>query len=92
VFPAELEISTIPRDVIGAPLVIVEELLSLTVAALMAPDPVSTVDAALEIVTSCAAVIVAEVLEKVFEAPVDKNEMDPFVELTFPLTVIEPPR
>ena len=91
-FPAELEISTIPRDVIGAPLVIVEELLSLTVAALMAPDPVSTVDAALEIVTSCAAVIVAEVLEKVFEAPVDKNEMDPFVELTFPLTVIEPPR
>jgi hypothetical protein len=37
-------------------------------------------------------VIVAEVLEKVFEAPVDKNEMDPFVELTFPLTVIEPPR
>jgi hypothetical protein len=36
--------------------------------------------------------MVAEVFEKVFEAPVDKNEMDPFVELTFPLTVIEPPR
>jgi hypothetical protein len=52
VFPAELEISTIPRDVIGAPLVMVEELLSLTVAALMAPVPVSTVEAALEIVTS----------------------------------------
>ncbi len=52
VFPAELEISTIPRDVIGAPLVIVEELLSLTVAALIAPVPVSTVEAALEIVTS----------------------------------------
>jgi hypothetical protein len=52
VFPPELEISTMPRDVIGAPLVIVDELLSLTVAALMAPVPVSTVDAALEIVTS----------------------------------------
>ena len=50
--PAELEMSTRPRDVIGAPLVMFPELLSLTVAALIAPVPVSTVEAALEIVTS----------------------------------------
>ena len=92
VFPAELEMSTRPRDVIGAPLVMFPELLSLTVAALIAPVPVSTVEAALEIVTSCAAVMVAEVFENVFEAPVDKNEIEPLVELTLPLTVIDPPR
>jgi hypothetical protein len=48
----ELVISTVPREVMGAPLVRVEELESLTFAALMAPVPVLTVDAALEIVTS----------------------------------------
>jgi hypothetical protein len=57
--------------VIGAPLVIVEELDSRTAAALIAPEPVLTVDAALEIITSCAAVIVAVVLVKAFEAPVE---------------------
>jgi hypothetical protein len=71
VFPAELDISTIPRDVIGAPLVIVEELESLTFPALMAPVPVLTVDAALEIITSCAAVNVASVFVNVLDAPVE---------------------
>jgi hypothetical protein len=71
VLPAELDISTIPRDVIGAPLVIVEELESLTFPALMAPVPVLTVDAALEIITSCAAVNVASVFVNVLEAPVE---------------------
>ena len=71
VSPAELEISTMPREVIGAPLVIVDELDSRTVAALMAPVPVLTVDAALEIITSCEAVIVAVVLVNDFEAPVE---------------------
>jgi hypothetical protein len=69
--PAELEISTIPREVIGAPLVIAEELFSLTVAALMAPVPVLTVDAALEIITSWAAVMVAVVFVNAFNAPVE---------------------
>jgi hypothetical protein len=69
--PAELEISTIPREVIGAPLVIVEELESLTVAALMAPVPVLTVDAALEMITSCDAVNVASVFVNALEAPVE---------------------
>jgi hypothetical protein len=55
----------------GAPLVIVEELVSLTVAALIAPVPVLTVDEALEMITPCAAVIVAEVLVKAFDAPVE---------------------
>jgi hypothetical protein len=71
VFPAELEISTAPRDVIGAPLVIVEELESLTVAALIAPVPVLTVCEALEMITSCDAVNVASVFEKAFDAPVE---------------------
>ena len=71
VSPAELEISTTPRAVIGAPLVIVDELDRRTAAALIAPEPVLTVDAALEMITSCAAVIVAEVLVKAFEAPVE---------------------
>ena len=69
--PAELEISTTPRAVIGAPLVIVEELDSRTAAALIAPEPVLTVDAALEMITSCEAVIVAVVLVNDFEAPVE---------------------
>lgn len=69
--PAELEISTIPREVIGAPLVIVEELESLTVPALIAPVPVLTVDEALEMITSCDAVNVASVFEKAFDAPVE---------------------
>jgi predicted aconitase with swiveling domain len=68
---AELEISTIPREVIGAPLVIVEELESLTVAALIAPVPVLTVCEALEMITSCDAVKVASVFEKAFDAPVE---------------------
>lgn len=71
VFPAELDISTTPRDVIGAPLVIVDELERRTVAALIAPEPVLTVDAALEMITSCAAVIVAVVLLNDLEAPVE---------------------
>jgi hypothetical protein len=62
VFPAELDISIIPRDVIGALLVIVDALESLTVSALIAPLPVLTVEDApvLEIVTPWPAVIVAE--------------------------------
>jgi hypothetical protein len=71
VFPAELEISTAPRDVIGAPLVIVDELERRTVSALIAPDPVLTVEAALEIITPCAAVMVAVVFVNDFEAPVE---------------------
>lgn len=71
VSPAELEISTVPREVMGAPLVIVEELESLTVPALIAPVPVLTVDEALEIITSWAAVKVASVFEKAFDAPVE---------------------
>ena len=71
VFPAELEISTTPLEVIGAPLVIVDELDNRTAAALIAPEPVLTVEAALEMITSCAAVIVAVVLVKAFEAPVE---------------------
>jgi hypothetical protein len=71
VFPAELEISTTPRDVIGAPLVIVEELESLTFPALMAPVPVLTVDAALEMITPWAAVNVASVFVNALEAPVE---------------------
>jgi hypothetical protein len=63
VFPAELEISTSPRDVIGAPLVIVEELVNLTVPALIAPLPVFKVESALVISKSCAAVMVAVDLE-----------------------------
>jgi hypothetical protein len=64
VLPPELEISIVPRDVIGAPLVIVEALESLTVAALMAPVPVLTVDVEPEllITTSPPAVKVAVVL------------------------------
>jgi predicted aconitase with swiveling domain len=69
--PAELEISTIPREVIGAPLVIVEELESLTVPALIAPVPVLTVDEALEMITSCDAVKVASVFVNALEAPVE---------------------
>jgi predicted aconitase with swiveling domain len=62
VFPAELEISTTPRDVIGAALVMVEALVILTAPALIAPVPVLTVEDSpvLEIVTPCAAVIVGE--------------------------------
>jgi hypothetical protein len=71
VFPAELDISTIPRDVIGAPLVIVDELESLTFPALMAPVPVLTVCEALEMITSWDAVKVASVFEKAFDAPVE---------------------
>jgi hypothetical protein len=67
----QLDISTIPRDVIGAPLVIVDELESLTFAALMAPVPVLTVDAALEMITSWAAVKVASVFVNALEAPVE---------------------
>jgi hypothetical protein len=55
----------------GAPLVIVEELESLTVPALIAPVPVLTVDEALEMITSWAAVNVASVFEKAFDAPVE---------------------
>jgi predicted aconitase with swiveling domain len=55
----------------GAPLVIVEELESLTVPALIAPVPVLTVDEALEMITSCDAVNVASVFEKAFDAPVE---------------------
>jgi hypothetical protein len=64
VLPPELEISIVPRDVIGAPLVIVEALESLTVAALMAPVPVFTVEdvPVLEIVTPWAAVMVGELV------------------------------
>jgi hypothetical protein len=69
VLPPELEISIAPRDVIGAPLVIVEELESLTVAALMAPVPVLTVEEALEMTTSWPAEIVAVVFVKLFEVP-----------------------
>jgi hypothetical protein len=69
--PPELEISTSPLEVIGAPLVRVEELESLTAAALMAPDPVLTVEAALEIITPWAALMVAVVLVNDFEAPVE---------------------
>lgn len=50
VLPLELDISTAPRDVIGAPLVISPELVSRTVPALIAPVPVVfRVDAALVI-------------------------------------------
>jgi hypothetical protein len=63
VFPPELEMATIPRDVIGAPLVNNPELVSLTVAALIAPLPVFKVESALVISISCAAVMVAVVLE-----------------------------
>jgi hypothetical protein len=64
VFPAELEISTAPRDVIGAALVMVEALEILTAPALIAPVPVLTVEDApvLEIVTPWAAVIVGELV------------------------------
>jgi hypothetical protein len=64
VFPAELEISTTPRDVIGAALVMVEALVILTAPALIAPAPVLTVEDApvLEMVTPCAAVMVAELV------------------------------
>jgi hypothetical protein len=56
-FPAELDISITPLEVIGALLVIVDELESFTVPALMAPVPVVfTVDAALDIDTSLSAV------------------------------------
>ena len=69
--PVLLEISTVPREVIGAPLVIPVEEVNRTVPALIAPEPVLTVEAALEIITSCAAVIVAVVFVKVFDAPVE---------------------
>jgi predicted aconitase with swiveling domain len=64
VLPAELDISTTPRDVIGAALVIVDALEILTVAALIAPVPVVTVEDVpmLEMVTPCAAVIVGELV------------------------------
>jgi hypothetical protein len=62
VLPPELEISIVPLDVIGAPLVIVEALESLTVAALMAPVPVLTVEPRLLITNSPPAVKVAVVL------------------------------
>jgi hypothetical protein len=64
VLPAELDISTTPREVIGAALVIVDALEILTVAALIAPVPVVTVEDApvLEMVTPCAAVMVAELV------------------------------
>jgi hypothetical protein len=71
VSPAELEISTMPLEVIGAPLVMVDELESPTVPALMAPEPVLTVEAALEITTSLEAVIVALVLLNDLDAPVE---------------------
>jgi hypothetical protein len=54
-----LAIATVPREVIGAPLVIPVEAVNRTVPALIAPVPVVlTVDAALEIAISWAAVIV----------------------------------
>ena len=57
--PVVLEIATVPVAVIGAPLVIPVEEVSRTVPALIAPVPVVlTVDTALEIATSCAAVMV----------------------------------
>jgi hypothetical protein len=64
VLPAELDISTTPREVIGAALVIVDALEILTVAALIAPVPVVTVEDApvLEMVTPCAAVMVGELV------------------------------
>jgi hypothetical protein len=51
VAPDKLEISTAPLEVIGALLVIVDELVSLTVPALMAPVPELIVEFALEIIT-----------------------------------------
>jgi hypothetical protein len=63
VLPPELEISIVPRDVIGAPLVMFPALVSLTVPALMVPVPVVfTVELALEILISWA----AEIEEVVF--------------------------
>jgi hypothetical protein len=64
VFPAELDISTTPREVIGVALVMVDALEILTVAALIAPVPVLTVEDSpvLEMVTPCAAVIVGELV------------------------------
>jgi hypothetical protein len=57
--PVVLEIATVPREVIGAPLVMPVEEVSRTVPALIAPVPVVlTVDAALEIAISWEAVIV----------------------------------
>jgi hypothetical protein len=57
--PVVLEIATVPSEVIGAPLVIPVEEVNRTVPALIAPVPVVlTVDAALEIATSSAAVMV----------------------------------
>jgi hypothetical protein len=58
----ELIMSTVPREVMGAPLVNVEELVSRTVAALTAPLPVLKVDSALLISRPWAAVTVAVVL------------------------------
>jgi hypothetical protein len=58
----ELVMSTMPREVMGAPLVNVEELVSRTVAALTAPLPVLKVDSALLISRPWAAVTVAVVL------------------------------
>ena len=58
----ELVISTVPREVMGAALVSVDALEILTVAALIAPAPVFTVEDVpmLEMVTPCAAVTVGE--------------------------------
>ena len=67
----ELVISTVPREVMGALLVIVDELESLTFPALMAPVPVLTVCEALEMITSWDAVKVASVFVNVLDAPVE---------------------
>jgi hypothetical protein len=92
VSPAILLISTSPREVIGAPLVMLPELVNLTAPAFMAPVPVLTVERALEITTSWPAVIVALVLVKSFPAPVDAKVTLPVSEVTLKLWVMVPPR
>ena len=81
--PEELDISTLPLEVIGAPLVNSPELPSLTVAALMAPLPVSNVESALVISRFCAAVIVAVVLEYAAAFPEIDMVTFPLVDVTF---------
>jgi hypothetical protein len=83
--PVVLEIATSPRELIGAALVIPVEELSRTVPALIVPVPVVfTVEDALVIETSWAAVIVEVVLlVKVALAPVLVRVMLPEADVRF---------
>jgi len=80
----------VPVAVNGPAVVSVVEAVTLKFLEEISPDPVATEAAALEITTSCPAVMVAVFLVKAAPAPVTRNETLPLVELTFAFWVSGP--